>query len=211
MLAIHQDRRWFMGILHHKGHARPRARQLGAPPAQRRRHTKPTALEWLPRPTEVQPWAYTSGTSGLSHDDLEDIVVNLRKQSMDDDQASVSGESGYYESDDADQVLSLGDHILPVAEPYWCADNEFINLHDDELLGKDEWWLSAVSWAIVADRGETELPLLFKPSSVSTLVLPSQFGDDSISWYSALRECWTDANLLPVQEELAYDSKLLPS
>ena len=77
-----------------------------------------------------------SDTSGLSHDDLEDIVMNLRKQSMDDDQGSVSDESDYYESDDADRVLSLGDHILPVAEPYWCADYEFSNLHDDELLGK---------------------------------------------------------------------------
>ena len=79
-------------------------------------------------------------------------------------------------------MLSLGDHILPVAEPYWCADYEFSNLHDDELLDKDEWWLSAVSWAIVAGRGEMELSSLFNLSSVSTLVLPSQFGADSISW-----------------------------
>ena len=38
-----------------------------------------------------------------------------------------------------------------------------------------------------------------------------QFGADSISWYSALRECWTDASLLPVQEELVYDSEPLPA
>ena len=54
-----------------------------------------------------------------------------------------------------------------------------------------------------------ELPSLFKPSSVSTLVLTSQVGADSISWYFALRECWTDTSLLPVQEELLYSSELL--
>ena len=32
MLAIHQDRRWFMGIVHLKGHARPRAWRSGGPP-----------------------------------------------------------------------------------------------------------------------------------------------------------------------------------
>ena len=94
-----------------------------------------------------------SDTSGLSHDHLEDIVMNLRKQSRDDDQVSMSDESDYDESDDADQVLGVDDHIFPVAEPYWCADYEFSNLHNDELLGKNEWWLSAVSSAIVADRG----------------------------------------------------------
>jgi len=154
-----------------------------------------------------------SDTSGLSHEDLEGIVMNLRKQSMDYNQAHVLNGSDYYESDEADRALYLSDsdHILPVAEPYWCADYEFSNLHDDELLGEDELWLSAVSWAIVADRGEMELSPLFKLSSVSTLVLTSQFGADSISWYSALRECWTDAILLPVQEQLLYDSELLPA
>jgi hypothetical protein len=59
-LAIHQDRRWFMGIVHLKGHARPRARRRGAPPPPLRRwHIKPAALALLPRPTGVQPRAYT--------------------------------------------------------------------------------------------------------------------------------------------------------
>ena len=59
-LAIHQDRRWFMGIVHLKDHARPRARRRGAPPPPLRRwHIKPAALALLPRPTGVQPRAYT--------------------------------------------------------------------------------------------------------------------------------------------------------
>ena len=53
-----------------------------------------------------------------------------------------------------------------------------------------------------------ELSPLFKPVSVSALVLPLQFGAASISWHSALRECWTDASLLPFQEEVVYGSKL---
>ena len=67
-----------------------------------------------------------SDTRELSHHDLEDDVMNLRKQSKNDDQASVSDESDY-ESDDTDQVLAVDDHIVPVAEPYWCADYEFSN------------------------------------------------------------------------------------
>ena len=59
MLGIHQDRHWFMRIVHLKGHARPRAWRTGDPPAPRRRHTKPAALALLPRSTEVQPRAYT--------------------------------------------------------------------------------------------------------------------------------------------------------
>ena len=58
MLAIHQDRRWFMGMVHLKGHARPRARRLGAPP-RGGGIPKLAALGLLPRPTEVQPRAYT--------------------------------------------------------------------------------------------------------------------------------------------------------
>ena len=57
---------------------------------------------WWPRDDKPSYASSMSDTSGLSHDDLEDIVMNLRKQSMDDDQASVSDESDYYESDDAD-------------------------------------------------------------------------------------------------------------
>ena len=85
---------------------------------------------WWPRNDKPSYANSMSDTSGVSHDDLEIIVMNLRKQSMDDDQGSVSDESDYYESDDADQVLSLGDHILPVAESYWCADYKFSNLHE---------------------------------------------------------------------------------
>jgi hypothetical protein len=43
---------------------------------------------------------------------------------------------------------------------------------------------------------------------VSTLVLTSQFGADSISWYFALKDCWTDSSLLPGQEEQLYGSVL---
>ena len=85
------------------------------------------------------------------------------------------------------------------------------NVHDDALQDEDKLWLSAVSWAIVADRGEMELSPLCKPVSVSALVLPPQFGAASISWHSALRECWTDASLLPFQEEVVYGSKLFPA
>ena len=85
------------------------------------------------------------------------------------------------------------------------------------LGDEDELWLSTVSWAIVADRGKMELLPLFAPSLLSLLVspvskttaLPLQWGADSVSWCSALRECWTDAKLLPAQEELAHDAKLL--
>ena len=50
ILAIHQDRRWFMGIVHLKCYARPRARRPGDPPALRRRHTKP---EWQTRRARI--------------------------------------------------------------------------------------------------------------------------------------------------------------
>ena len=59
-------------------------------------------------------------------------------------------------------------------------------------------------------RGEIKLSSFYKPS-VSTLVVTLQFGADSISWYFALKDCWTDAGLLPGQEELLYDSELLPA
>ena len=131
---------------------------------------------WWPRGDKPSYASSMSDTSGLSHDDLEDIVMNLRKQSRDDDQVSKSDESDYDESDDADQVLGVDDHIFPVAEPYWCAEHEFSNVHDDELQDEDELWLSAVSCAIVADRGDMELSPLYKPVSVPALVLPPQFG-----------------------------------
>ena len=137
-------------------------------------------------------------------------MMNLRKQSKNDDQASMSDESDS-ESDDTDQVLAVDEHIFPVAEPYWCADYEFSNSYDDELWDEDELWLSTVSWAIVADRGEIELSSLSSSSSsvvpvLETIILPPQWGDASICWYSALRECWTEAKLLPAQEELARDA-----
>ena len=101
-----------------------------------------------------------SDTRDLSHDDLEDTVTNLRKQSKDNDQASVSDESDYYESDDTDRVLAVDDHIFPVAEPYWCDDYEFSKSHDGELCDEDALRLSTVSWAIIADRGEIKLSSL---------------------------------------------------
>ena len=80
-----------------------------------------------------------------------------------------------------------------------------------ELWDEDELWLSAVSWAIVADRGEIDLSSLSSSWSPvipvpKTIILPPQWGDASICWYSALRECWTEAKLLPAQEELARDA-----
>ena len=79
-------------------------------------------------------------------------------------------------------------------------------------------WLPTVSWAIVVNKGEiTEMELsplfkpVLKPVSVSALVLPSQFGAASISWYSAFRDCWADASLLPLQEEVLFGSKLSPA
>ena len=79
----------------------------------------------------------------LSHRDLEDIVVNLRKQSEDDDQgfmvdehnamASISDESeSDYESDETNQVLVVDEHIVPMANPYWRGDYEFSDSYDDE-------------------------------------------------------------------------------
>ena len=59
-------------------------------------------------------------------------------------------------------------------------------------------------------QGEIKLSSLYKPS-VSTMVVTSQFGADFISWYFALKDCWTDSSLLPGQEELLYDSELLPA
>ena len=47
------------------------------------------------------------------------------------------------------------------------------------------------------------LPFLFRKTI--TFKLPPQWGDASICWYSALRECWTEAKLLPAQEELTRD------
>jgi hypothetical protein len=151
-----------------------------------------------------------SDTSGLSHEDLEDIVMNLRKQSIHNDHVHVVKGSDHYQSMEADQALYLGDHIFPVAEPYWCANYDFGNLHDDELLSKNEWWLSTFFSAIGADRGEIKVSSLYSPS-VSTLVVTLQFGADFTSWYFALKDCWTDSSLLLGQEELLYDSELLPA
>ena len=90
---------------------------------------------WWPRGDKPSYASSMSDTSGLSDDDLEDIVMNLQKQSRDDNQVSKSDESDYDESDDADQVLGVDDHIFPVDEPYWCAEHEFSDVHDDELHG----------------------------------------------------------------------------
>ena len=116
-----------------------------------------------------------------------------------------------YESDDTDQVLAVDEHILPVTEPYWCDDYEFRNSCDDELCYDDELWLSAVSWEIVTDKGAIELSSLLSSSSPGvpvpkTITLPLQWGDACICWYSALMECWTEAKLLPAQEELTRES-----
>ena len=100
-----------------------------------------------------------SDTRELSHRDLEDIVVNLRKQSENDDQgfvdehiASISDESDY-ESDETDQVLGVNEHIEPMANPYWRGSYEYSGSCDDEYSG----WLSAMA-GIVSAVGETELP-----------------------------------------------------
>ena len=94
------------------------------------------------------------------------------------------------------------------------------------MQSDDELWLSTVSWAIVASKGEMKLSPTFKsvsepvlpafksasePVSVSALVLPSQCGDASISWYSALKDCWANVSLLPLQEEVLAGSQLSPA
>ena len=80
-----------------------------------------------------------SDTRELSHNDLDDIVMSLQRQSANDDQASVSDESAY-ESDDTGQVLAVDEHnvIFPMAEPYWCVDYEFefSNLYDGGLCAE---------------------------------------------------------------------------
>ena len=64
------------------------------------------SFEAKPRVDDKPAYAESmSDTRELSHRDLGDIVVNLRNQSKNDDQASVSDESDY-ESDDTDQVLT---------------------------------------------------------------------------------------------------------
>ena len=68
-------------------------------------------------------------------------------------------------------------------------------------------WLSAMA-GVVANIGETELPSpVTKP-----ITLPQQrgSGDASISWYSALEACWTEAKLLPAQEKLARGPSSAP-
>ena len=97
-----------------------------------------------------------------------------------------------------------------MAEPYWCANYYFSNLHDNKLVSKTEWWLSTFSSAIGANTGETKLSSLYNPL-VLTLVITLQVRADSISWYFALKDCWTESSLLPGQEELLYESELLPA
>ena len=104
-----------------------------------------TRPSWWPQGDKPSYDSSISDTSGLSDDDLENIVMNLRQQSKDYDQVSKSEESDYDESEDADQGLGVGDRILPVAESYWCAEHEFTNVYDDELQYEDELWLSTVS------------------------------------------------------------------
>ena len=88
-----------------------------------------------------------SDTSGVSHEELEEMVMNLRKQSNRKDQVHVLKGSDHME---ADQASYLGDYIFPF--------------------------------------------------------VTSQFEADFISWYFALKDCWTDSSLLPVQKELLYAS-----
>ena len=111
----------------------------------------------------------------------------------------------------------VDENILSVAEAYsgtesyWSSDHDFTHVYDDETQYEDELWLSTVSWATVASKGEMKLSPTFKsvsepvspalkstsePVSVSALVPPSQFGDVSISWYSALKDCWANVSLL---------------
>ena len=145
-----------------------------------------------------------SDTRELSHQDLEDIVVSLRKQPEDNDQgfmvdehmASMSDESDY-ESDKTGQVLVVAEHIVPMANPHWRGDYEFSDTYDDE----DSLWLSAMAGA-VSNIGETELPSpVMKPITLPRDAV-EQWGDASICWYSVLRACWTEAKLLPAQCQL---------
>ena len=46
-------------------------------------------------------------------------------------------------------MLAVDDHIFPVAEPYWCADNEFSKSHDGDVWDEDLLRLSAVSWVML--------------------------------------------------------------
>ena len=99
-------------------------------------------------------------TRELSHHDLEDIVMNLRKQSEDDDRVFVFDEhiaSMAEESDENDRLLVSDEHIAPMAdhiegEAYWRDHYEFNNAYDEE----DALWLSAMA-GIVSTVDETEL------------------------------------------------------
>ena len=125
-----------------------------------------------------------SDTRELSRRALEDIVVNLRKQSKNDDQASISiSDESDYESDETDQVLAVNEHIVPVAEPYWRAGHEFSTLYDDE----DSLWLSAMA-GVVASIGEAKLSPPSSPvASVSKpITVPQQWGDASIKFAGTL-------------------------
>ena len=51
-----------------------------------------------------------SDTSGLSHEELEEMVMNLRKQSNHKDQVHVFKGSDHYQSMEADQASYLGDY-----------------------------------------------------------------------------------------------------
>ena len=62
----------------------------------------------------MYPYASTmSDTSGLSHEELEEMVMNLRKQSNHKDQVHVLKGSDHYQSMEADQAPYLGDYIFP--------------------------------------------------------------------------------------------------
>ena len=99
-------------------------------------------------------------TREMSHQDLEDSVLNLRKQSEDDDRVFVFDEhiaSMAEDSAEDDRLLVIDEHIAPMAdrvegEAYWCDHYVFNNAYDDE----DTLWLSAMT-DVVSTVDETEL------------------------------------------------------
>ena len=63
-----------------------------------------------------------SDTSGLSHEELEEMVMNLRKQSNHKDQVHVLKGSDHYQSMEADQASYPGDYIFPFVTSQFGAD-----------------------------------------------------------------------------------------
>ena len=61
-----------------------------------------TRPAWWPQDDKSSYASSMSDTSGFSHEDLEDIVMNLRNQSIHNDQVQVLKGSGYYQSIEAD-------------------------------------------------------------------------------------------------------------